>query len=114
MVSLEVPSRDKSFQWMLNWLNERSQFRSQHVSVETKYTQHENGDVSAQLQYIPNVGDHFFQHNGRWFKVRRDLMNICFMVWQMQRVRERNVVDITSGALWESITLTTFGRDRYI
>lgn len=97
-VSLEIPSKDKSYQWVLEWLSVKGSKYNQHISAETTYFQHESGDVTARVNFIPSVGTHYISYKNRIVKV--------------ERTREKNVVDAMSGGLWESITLTTIGRSR--
>lgn len=40
-MSLEIPSKDRSYGWMLQWLSERGLHESHHLSVETTVQQHE-------------------------------------------------------------------------
>ncbi|GAM19516.1 hypothetical protein SAMD00019534_026910, partial [Acytostelium subglobosum LB1] len=99
-VSVEVPSKDKSYHWLMEWLaNKRSQ-NTRHVSVETTFHQHEGGDIVSRINFVPSVGSHFVVYKGRVIRVERH--------------REKNVVDMSSGNLWESITLTTLGFKRDI
>ncbi len=36
LVSLEIPSKDPSFSWVLQWISSRAK-QTQHLSVETSY-----------------------------------------------------------------------------
>ena len=38
LTTLEITSRDKSYQWLLNWINAQGQ-RTQHLSVHTAFYQ---------------------------------------------------------------------------
>jgi mitochondrial chaperone BCS1 len=98
-ISLEIPSKDKSYHWVLDWVSAREGDSMKHVSLETNVLQHESGQVAAKVNFIPGVGNHYFFFNGRPF--------------QVQRSREKSL-DISTGAMWESVTLTTFGKDRTI
>jgi chaperone BCS1 len=100
LISLEIPSKDKSFSWFLHWMAIKSGQKTQHLTVETNYRQFENGEITTNMQLIPSVGTHFIKFRGRWIK--------------MERSREKTVVDFNSGNLWESITLTTVGRSPQI
>jgi chaperone BCS1 len=99
-VSLEIPSKDKSFHWILDWLSEREGENTQHVSASTSFVQHESGDVNAKVDFLPSVGTHFFTYRGRIIKV--------------DRTREKNVIDVNTGSLWESVTFTTIGRKKNV
>lgn len=59
MMTLEVPCRDKSYQWLLQWINKNTA-HTQHVSVETSFKQHDSGKTDASFAFVPSVGTHFF------------------------------------------------------
>lgn len=99
MMSMEVPSKDKSYYWLLNWITIRGT-RTQHLSVETTFTQTETGRVSTHFDFVPSPGAHFILHKKTWIRV--------------ERVREKQMIDMHRGAPWESVTLTAFGRDRSV
>ena len=61
-VSLEIPSKDKSYQWVLEWLSAKGSKYNQHISAETSYQQHESGDVTARVNFIPSVGTHYISY----------------------------------------------------
>mmetsp|Transcript_22746 Transcript_22746/g.31688 ORF Transcript_22746/g.31688 Transcript_22746/m.31688 type:complete len:440 (-) Transcript_22746:3082-4401(-) len=100
LISCEIPSKDKSYSWFMDWMSRKEGRRTQHVSVETSYIQYENGEISTKMSLTPSTGTHFMNYKGYWIKI--------------DRTREKNVVDMTSGSLWETITLTTVGRSRKI
>ncbi|XP_069118700.1 mitochondrial chaperone BCS1-like [Argopecten irradians] len=97
MMSMEVPSKDKSYDWLLNWITLRST-RTQHLSVETTFSQTETGRISTHFDFVPSPGAHFIVHKSTWIRV--------------ERTREKQMLDLHRGAPWESVTLTAFGRDR--
>ncbi|KAN0016028.1 hypothetical protein ACTFIU_005980 [Dictyostelium citrinum] len=99
-VSVEVPSKDKSFHWLMEWLATKKNKNTRHVSVETTFHQHESGDIVSRINFVPSVGTHYVFYRGRVIKVERS--------------REKNVIDMNSGNLWESITLTTLGTGRQV
>jgi chaperone BCS1 len=114
LVTLEIPSKDRSYHWFLEWMSKQSQQphvltnswmdkllknRNLHqLSVETQFVKHANGGGAAQFSLIPGQGKHFFYYKGAWF--------------QAERTRERTMVDLTSGSPWETISITTLSRDR--
>jgi BCS1 N terminal len=68
-VTLEVPSRDRSYQWLLQWITARAARNTQHISVETTYTQEEDGGrVLTKFDFLPGPGVHIFRWGprGRW------------------------------------------------
>lgn len=99
MMTLEVPCRDKSYQWLLQWITLNAR-HTQHLSVETSFQQHETGKVKTSFDFIPSVGTHFFTYRGTWIRVERN--------------REQHTLDLHLGIPWETVTLTALGRDKGI
>ncbi|XP_064455797.1 mitochondrial chaperone BCS1-like [Ornithodoros turicata] len=99
MMTLEVPCRDKSYQWLLQWITNNAR-HTQHLSVETTFQQHETGKVRTSFDFIPSVGTHFFTYKGTWIRVERN--------------REQHTLDLHMGVPWETVTLTALGRDKGI
>ncbi|KAL1449568.1 hypothetical protein WDU94_002060 [Cyamophila willieti] len=98
MITLEIPCRDKSYHWVLNWITVRGAKKTQHLSVETSFEKFDTGYVKTKYDFIPSIGTHLFSYNGNWIRV--------------ERTRETMGQDITAGRPWESVTLTAFGRDK--
>jgi len=94
MMTLEVPHRDKSYTWLLQWINTQGR-RTQHISVETSFHQVDQGKISTQFDFVPSPGVHFFHYKRSWIRVERN----------------REKPDI-HGVPWESVTLTTLGRNQ--
>ncbi len=67
MITLEVPSRDKSYHWLLSWITKHAK-HTQHLSVETSYMQHESGRVHTQFDFHPSPGNHiiWYDQNTLW------------------------------------------------
>ena len=99
MMTLEVPSKDKSYHWLLQWITERAT-RTQHLSVETTFHQNETGKIDTNFDFIPSPGTHFFSY-------KRNLIRV-------ERNREKQMMDLNMGVPWESVTLTAFGTNRAI
>merc|ERR1712038_331864 len=99
MMTLEVTGRDKSYSWLLQWISSRGT-RTQHLSVETTSNQTETGKIATNFDFVPSTGAHFMWYKGHWIRI--------------ERTREKQMVDMTVGAPWESVTLTTVGRNRRI
>ncbi|KAM5271003.1 mitochondrial chaperone BCS1 isoform 2-T6 [Hipposideros larvatus] len=97
MITLEVPARDRSYAWLLSWLTRHST-RTQHLSVETSYLQHESGRISTKFEFVPSPGNHFIWYQGKWIRVERS--------------REMQMIDLQTGTPWESVTFTALGTDR--
>ncbi|KAH7963656.1 hypothetical protein HPB52_022324 [Rhipicephalus sanguineus] len=100
MITLEVPCRDKSYQWLLQWITRHAR-HTQHLSVETTFLQPEaGGSARTSFDFIPSVGTHFFAYGGSWIRVERS--------------REQHTLDLHMGVPWETVTLTALGRDRQL
>ncbi|CAG8663026.1 10617_t:CDS:2 [Ambispora gerdemannii] len=98
LVSLEIPSKDKSYLWFLQWMSQQSSRRTHRYAVETSFLQHDNGSVSTNFSLVPGPGTHYFKWRGAWI--------------QVQRQRDSKMLDLTTGSPWETVTLTTLYRDR--
>lgn len=61
MITLEVPCRDKSYQWLLQWMTEKGARQTQHLSVETTFEQKDSGHIKTKYDFIPSIGTHFFR-----------------------------------------------------
>lgn len=100
MITLEVPCRDKSYQWLLQWISQKGARKTQHLSVETSFVQRDTGHVSTQYSFIPSIGTHIMFYRGNWIRV--------------ERTRQQATLDIQMGIPFETVELTAFGRDRNI
>ncbi len=97
LVSLEVPSRDMSYSWLLKWM-ETQKTRYHQLSVDTSFIKRENGSSKTTFSLLPGQGRHFLKYTGAWFMIERQ--------------RATKMIDITNGSPWETITFTTLSRDR--
>jgi len=97
-VTLEIPSKDKSYHWVLQWISARAAVNTRHLSVETSYQQFENGRTESRFDYVPSPGVHWIMYKNNLVRVQRD--------------REKSAVDLQSGKPFETVTLTAVGRDR--
>ncbi|XP_076662357.1 mitochondrial chaperone BCS1 [Halictus rubicundus] len=100
MITLEVPCRDKSYQWLLQWITYKGAKNTQHLSVETSFEQRDTGHIKTRYDFIPSIGTHFIRYQGNWIRV--------------ERTREQQTLDIQMGIPWETVQLTALGRDRNI
>lgn len=100
MITLEVPCRDKSYQWLLQWITVRGAKSTQHLSVETSFEQHDTGHIKTKYDFIPSVGTHYFRYKNTWIKVDRN--------------REQHTLDLHMGVPWETVTLTSFGKNKQL
>ncbi|KAF8517158.1 BCS1 N terminal-domain-containing protein [Hysterangium stoloniferum] len=107
LVSLEIPNRDKSFEWFLTWQAQANRpsalsrfIRSHELSLETTYQQHPNGSSEAIFNLVAGPGTHWFRYKGAWMQVKRE--------------RETKSISMAVGIPWETVTLTTLSRDRHL
>lgn len=100
MITLEVPCRDKSYQWLLQWITKKGARNTQHLSVETSFVQRDTGHVSTQYEFIPSIGTHIIRYNGTWIRV--------------DRTRQQATLDLQMGIPFETVELTAFGHNRAV
>lgn len=118
LVTLEIPSKDRSYGWFLEWMAAQSKakrkaeqtsrlkqimsgnlpIQSHQLAVETTYKQHTNGSSEALFSLVPGPGTHYFRYKGAWIQLKRE--------------RDSKLMDLHSGIPWETVTLTTLSRDR--
>jgi chaperone BCS1 len=104
-VSLEIPSKDRSYQWVLQWISRQGKARAQrmpqHLGIETTFKQNQtSGHVSTHFDFVPSPGRHFLWYGRNFIQVVRE--------------REKSMIDLNSGTPWETVTLTTLGRSRAV
>ena len=99
MITLEVSSKDKSYQWLLQWISANAT-HTKHISAETTFQQLENGSIRTKFEFIPSPGIHLFRYGSTWIRVERN--------------REKQMVNFQTGTPWETVTLTTLGRRKDI
>ena len=138
LVTLEIPSKDRSYPWFLEWMAAQSKrakeleamaeaegsssttpvarpkafskirqllsgnvpVQSHQLAVETTYKQHSNGSTEALFTLVPGPGTHYFKYQSAWIQLKRE--------------RDSKLMDLHSGIPWETVTLTTLSRDRYL
>jgi len=102
IITLQVDSKDESYQWLIQWLSEHPYAKSTTSLMLTSTYDSEHGnnpyDPMPRLIFSPSLGSHFLRYKGN-------------MYW-LQRWRDSNATDMTSGGLFESITITLFGTKR--
>lgn len=74
MITLEVPSRDKSYNWLLSWITKHAK-HTQHLSVETSYLAHESGRVHTQFDFHPSPGNHII-----WYSTYHYTYKTCILI----------------------------------
>ncbi|KAI5954230.1 BCS1 [Candida jiufengensis] len=100
LVDLEIPSKDKSYLWFLEWMSKHKKRSSRHLSVETNVITHDNGAISTNFSLVPGPGKHLIRYKGAFMLVNRE--------------RSGKLLDMTNGTPFETVTLTTLYRDRYL
>merc|ERR1719188_1488632 len=71
LMSLEIPSKDFSYQWVMQWLVAKGVHGSRHLGVETTYMKDAAGRQSASFDFIPSPGVHWVRYNGMFLQVER-------------------------------------------
>ncbi|SCU79867.1 LADA_0B03686g1_1 [Lachancea dasiensis] len=100
LVDMEIPSKDKSYLWFLEWMAKHPHRSSRHLSVETNFIQHDNGAVSTKFSLVPGPGNHLIRYKGAFMLIKRE--------------RSGKMIDMTNGAPFETVTLTTLYKDRLL
>jgi len=98
-VSLEIQSKDKSYQWFLSWMS-KHQPRTPIVSVQTHMYKLANGRATADFALVPGPGRHWMYYRNRLIAV--------------ERTREKQTVDLQTGSVFETIQLTTVGTNKQV
>jgi len=93
LMTLEVPSKDYAYQWVMQWLVSRGVHGSRHLGVETTYSKDAAGRQQAFFDFVPSPGRHWVRYKGAFIRIERE--------------RETKTVDMSTGAPWETLTLTT-------
>ncbi|XP_022333266.2 mitochondrial chaperone BCS1-like [Crassostrea virginica] len=99
MITMEIPNRDKSYHWLLNWITAYGT-RTHHVSVETTFKQTETGRVYTKFDLIPSPGIHLFWYKNNWIRVERSV--------------EKSAMSLQTGKPYESVTLTALGINKVL
>jgi len=92
VLTMEVTSQDKSYQWLLNWI-EKYGHKSQHLSVFTDFEQSQAGQIQTKFNFVPSMGNHYFWYNKNLILVERS--------------RDNKMVEV-----FETVTLTALGNNR--
>merc|ERR1719361_1396138 len=93
LMSLEIPSKDYSYQWVMQWLVSRGVHGSRHLGVETTYSKDAAGRQQAFFDFVPSPGRHWVRYKGSFIRIDRE--------------RETRSMDMSTGAPWETLTMTT-------
>ena len=99
MTTLEIPVSDHSYQWVLEWIAKRPDM-SCHLSVKTAFHKLHSGKIATGFTFSPSPGSHYI-----WFKK---------LPIKVERLREKQMVDVNHHVPYETVTLTTIGRNKEI
>jgi chaperone BCS1 len=99
--TLEIPSKDVAYPWLLHWLAQNTRHQNLHslksapasstktnsfirrvyssfrppppdkLSVNTSFLKRENGSTETHFSIQPGIGSYFFNYKGAWFYVER-------------------------------------------
>jgi len=94
---LEVPVSDQSYNWLLHWISRRPD-ASAHLSVRTRFQQSQSGKVTTEFTFAPSPGLHYI-----W---------LGYLPIKIERVREKTMIDQAHGVPYETLTLTTIGKNK--
>ena len=100
LTSLEIPSKDFSYQWVMQWLIAHQMKHARHLGVETTHAKDVTGRMRTSFDFVPSPGRHIMEFQGSLLLVDRD--------------RSSQTVDITTGTPWETLTLTTFSWNAHL
>jgi chaperone BCS1 len=135
LVTLEIPSKDKSYLWFLHWMSSQSRGASSlaHTSgaqaigtssgkgIFERLSDRVAKKVNQRSQFLA-VQTEFKQHDNGSVTTRFNLVpgngkhfiryNSAWI--QVERTRDAKMMDMTTGTPWETVTLTTLSRDRQV
>ncbi|KAG0250761.1 hypothetical protein BG011_008119 [Mortierella polycephala] len=139
LVTLEIPSKDKSYLWFLNWMSAQSHgaaaTATQEASSATlgasvgagskglfqRWSDRLANKINQRSQFLA-VQTEFKQHDNGSISTRFNLIpgNGKHLIryrgaWiQVERTRDGKIVDMMTGSPWETVTLTTLSKDRQV
>eukprot|EP00434_Breviolum_minutum_P004389 symbB.v1.2.003867.t1/scaffold211.1/size373615/8 len=71
LMSLEIPSKDYAYQWVMQWMVANRIHGSRHLGVETTYSKDAAGRQMAAFDFIPSPGRHWVRRRGNFILVDR-------------------------------------------
>ncbi|KAF9586686.1 hypothetical protein BGW38_009471 [Lunasporangiospora selenospora] len=133
LVTLEIPSKDKSYLWFLHWMSSQSRaVASLTSSASTGPSLNSSGIIKRWMDQLASkvgrrsqflaVQTEFKQHDNGSVSTRFNLVPgngkhliRCQGAWiQVERTRDAKMMDLSTGSPWETVTLTTLSRDRHV
>lgn len=94
VTSLEITSKDPSYGWILNFIGNNCKLHSRNFSLTTSF----KGSNSVDFHFTPSIGSHYLQFKHNWLK--------------FTRTRQSSIVDLATGQPFESITISTLGKEK--
>ncbi|OQV12541.1 Mitochondrial chaperone BCS1 [Hypsibius exemplaris] len=71
--SVEIPSTDESFSWVLQWIYASRLKNPLHLSVETTHAQNTSGKKAKnRFDFVPATGMHHFSYKNKWIQISRN------------------------------------------
>ena len=95
MTTVEVTCKDKSYNWLLQWISAKGAKDTQHLSVDTSFVESDSGKVSTKYDFTPSVGTHIMRYGKTWIRV--------------ERTRENRMLEP-----WETVQMTTLGKNKLL
>ncbi|XP_002123538.2 mitochondrial chaperone BCS1 [Ciona intestinalis] len=99
MTTLEIPVSDHSYHWVLEWIAQRPDM-SCHFSVKTAFQKLHSGKISTGFAFVPSPGAHY--------------MWLGKLPVKIERIREKQMVSANQHIPYETVTLTTLGRNKEV
>eukprot|EP00029_Vermamoeba_vermiformis_P002821 TRINITY_DN13181_c0_g1_i1.p1 TRINITY_DN13181_c0_g1~~TRINITY_DN13181_c0_g1_i1.p1 ORF type:complete len:443 (-),score=178.18 TRINITY_DN13181_c0_g1_i1:40-1368(-) len=97
-VSIELPSTDKSYWWLMRWMRDRAP-RQQHLTIRTSQQRDTRGVMQTDYEFLPGTGNHLLRYQGAFMRV--------------ERKRERLDNSATSGTIQELLIVTMLGHNKH-
>ncbi|MES1907379.1 MAG: hypothetical protein MHM6MM_000506, partial [Cercozoa sp. M6MM] len=98
LTTLEVTSADVAYNDILTHVNRFAERQSLHMTLRSRVETSANGRTATKFDFEPAPGRHFFRYKGRWVFVERQ--------------RQESSVNVQSGKPFETVRVTTLGRDK--
>ncbi|KAJ3011876.1 UNVERIFIED_CONTAM: hypothetical protein HDU68_001481 [Siphonaria sp. JEL0065] len=108
LVTVEITSKDPAFSWFQKWAAMQTKptkagllgklLENNQLSVETSFARRDTGSALASFALVPAPGKHFVKVGDAWL--------------QIERQRERSMLDLQSGKPFETVTITALTRDK--
>lgn len=103
-ITVEITSRDDSYEWIIEWLHSNEKLSNyRRLTAITTYFQYDEGDNRPIVMLVPDVGNYLIKYKGK-------------RIW-LKRARDESYSPDTLakyGGVFETIHLTCFGNDKSI